>query len=112
MDKRFLDYDPLTGISTYHYYDRFTDETTIQEVADLEPLQKFRHEARKDEIGTKNGIKNSQWLYAKIHPIEQAKFLEKYGYSVFDKSRTKETMKILNTDPVFQVCKTTTGKHA
>jgi len=112
MDKRVIDYDPLTGITSYHYYDRVTDQTTIQEVADLEPLHKSNYEARKDEDLTKNGIKKSQWLYARIHPIEQTMFLNKYGYSVFDKSRTKETMKILNTDPDFQLCKTTSGRHA
>ena len=111
MDKRLLDYDPLTGISTYHYYDEATDETTLQEVADLEPLHKFRHELRKDEDATKQGIKNGQWLYAQIHPVEQTMFLRKYGFNVFAPGRAKEVLKIINTDPDFQRCKTTTGTH-
>jgi len=112
MNKRLLDYDPTTGTSTYHYYDPLTDKTTIQEVADLEPLQRHRHAARKDEGLTKNGIKGGQWLYAQIHPVEQTKFLQKYGFSVFENGRSKEVMRILNTDPDFQLCKMTTGTHA
>jgi len=111
MGKRLLDYDPFTGTTTYHHYDPLTDKTTIQEVADLEPLQRQRYEARKDESLTKTGIKGGQWLYAQIHPVEQTKFLQKYGFSVFENGRSKEVMKILNTDPDFQLCKTTTGQH-
>lgn len=112
MDKRVLGYDPLSGITTYHYYDHVTDETTIQEMADLEPLNRYRHELRKEESFSKNGIKKGQWLYASIHQLEQIKFLKKYGFSVFEKGREKEVFRILNTDPEFQICKTTTGQHA
>lgn len=111
-DKRLLDVDPLTGIVTWHYYDRATDETVIEEVADLQKLNEYRHELRKDDDATKTGIKKGQWLYASIHPIEQTKFHQKYGFSVFEKGREKEVYKILNTDPDFQLCKTTSGKHA
>lgn len=112
MDKRLLGYDPLTGIQTWFHYDPMTDETTIAEVADLEPLHKQRQEFRKDEDLTKTGIKNGQWLYARIHPLEQQLILQKYGVDVFNKAQWKEVMKILNTDPDFQRCKTTTGIHA
>ena len=112
MDKRLLDHDPFTGITTYHHYDEATDETTIQEVADLDPINKFRYELRKDESITKKGIKNGQWLYASIHPLEQQKWMRKYGFSPFEKGREKEVMKILNTDPEFALCKNTSGTHA
>jgi len=110
--KRLLDYDPLSGISTYHYYDSLTDETTIYEEANLEPLWESNYKLRNDDDLTKKGIKAGNWLYARIHPLEQTKFLRKYGYNVFDKTRYKETMKILNSDPEFQLCKTTRGRHA
>jgi len=110
--KRKLDYDPLTGITTWHHYDAHTDKTTIYDEADLEPLHKLNYELRKEEDYSKKGVKNEHWHYASIHPIEQQKILDKYGVDVFNKDQTKEVMKILNTDPDFQRCKTTTGRHA
>jgi len=112
MDKRLLGYDPYTGIETWFHYDELTDETTIQEKADLTPLHKLNYEMRKDEDLTKKGIKHGHWLYASIHPIEQQMMLQKYGVDCFNKDQWKEVMKILNTDPDFQRCKTTTGTHA
>ena len=112
LHKRVLDVDPLTGITTYHYYNDADDTTTIQEVADLTPLNEFRMSLRKDETATKDSIKKGQWLYAQIHPIEQAQFIQKYGFSIFEKGREKEVYKILNRDPDFQRCKTTSGTHA
>lgn len=111
MSRRILDHDPSTGITTFHHYDSSKDETIIEEVADLQALHEHRYELRKDEDATKAGIKAGQWLYAQIHPIEQTKFLRKYGFSVFSQGREKEVYKILNTDPDFQLCKTTAGIH-
>jgi len=112
MQKRLLDYDPTTGISTYHHYDDMTDKTTIEEVADLQDLNKFRQDLRKDDGYSKDGIKGGHWHVATIHQIEQVKFLRKYGFSVFEHGREKEVHKILNTDPEFQLCKVTKGSHA
>jgi len=112
MHKRLLDVDPLTGIASYHHYDPSTDETTIHEVADLRPLHEHRRSLRKDESVTKAGIKNGQWLYAQVHPIEQQKFMDKYGFSIFQKGMEKEVFRILNTDEDFRFCKVTTGTHA
>lgn len=111
MTRRLIDYDSFTGISTYHEYNDLDKTSTIIETVDLQPLRENTYELRKDDDATKTGIKKGQWLYARIHPLEQTRFLRKYGYSVFDKSRERETLKILNTDPEFQVCKTTRGRH-
>ena len=109
--KRLLDYDNFTGIETWFHYDEMSDVTTIHETADLEPLHRQRYEMRKDDEMTKKGIKHGHWLYASIHPLEQQLILQKYGVDVFNKDQWKQVMKILNTDPDFQRCKTTVGNH-
>lgn len=110
--KRVLDHDPMTGITTWFHHDPLTDETTIQEVSDLNPLHSQNYENRKDDDLTKTGIKKGMWKYASISALEQTIFLRKYGFSVFEHGREKEILKIINTDPDFQLCKTTRGTHA
>lgn len=111
MDKRLLDFDPTSGLETWFHYDEHTDTTTIEEKANLHPLHSTNYENRKDDDLTKQGIKKGMWMYARIHPLEQTKFLRKYGFSVFEKGREKEVLKILNTDDDFKLCKATRGTH-
>lgn len=38
MNRRLLEHDPWSGISTYHSYDPATDITYIEEIQDVEPV--------------------------------------------------------------------------
>lgn len=59
MGKRLLDFDPLTGVATYHDYDEMTDTTvltTVQDYSDILAANKEaanaydKHAARKSEF--------------------------------------------------------------
>jgi len=109
MQKRLLDKDPISGIETWHHYDPITDETTIQEIQDIEPFLKKSKELKKDEDYSKQGIKKDMWHYATIPNALITKFAVEHGIDVFNKDHSKAVMKLLNTE--YSAFKNTRGTH-
>lgn len=108
--KQLIDVDPLSRTETWHHYDPVTDETTIQEVQDVEPWLRQARELKKDEDYSKQGIKRDLWHYATIPNAIITKFAVEHGIDVFNKDHSKAVMKLLNTE--YTALKATRGFHS
>lgn len=108
MAKRLLDYDPLTGVATYHHYDHTNDTTIIESVQDAAP---FIENNKQNQLldNDKQQIKNNWWHVASIPIGVQYKWMTEHGVNVWDKSHRKAVFKLLN-DPDYRYLKTTSGK--
>ena len=110
MDKELISYDPLNGISTYHSYDPFTDETTLHYVADCEPVLEANKALANSADYTRHGFKNEFWHYASIPPIVQMKWLFEEGIDVWKKEHGDRVSSKLE-DPQWRYLKTTNKVH-
>jgi hypothetical protein len=110
MKPRILDYDALTGTTTWHEYKPDTDETVITTVQDVEPHLELAKKMRNDDDFTKKGIKKEMWLYGSLPTIIIDKMRREDGVNVFEKGQEKEVIKLLNTK--YAMFKTTRGHHA
>lgn len=79
MTKRFLDYDPLTGVTEYFHHDESTNTSYVETVQDVDPILDDNKALANDEEVTKKGIKNGMWKYAGIPIWVQMKWLSEYG---------------------------------
>jgi len=109
MKKRLLDYDPLSGITQYFYYDEDTGNFTIESVQDVESILDYNKSLQNDEDYKKNGMKNEFWHYARIPVVVQEKWLKEFGVDVHKKEDWPRVKKLLN-DPDYRYLKTTTGR--
>lgn len=107
MEKRLFDYDPLTGVKQFFYYDEDTDETHIQTVQDVSHELEASKALAKDESYTRKGMKNDMLHYAHV---PDGVLMQWMGMGV-DIKDTKELIKMVNK-PEWQYLKTTTLKHA
>lgn len=108
MAKRLLDYDPLSGISTFHHYDHDSKQTIIEYVQDASPYLE-RNKAAQLQDNAKQQIKNNWWHVASIPVGVQYKWMTQHGVNVWDKNHRKAVFRLLN-DPDYRYLKTTTGK--
>jgi hypothetical protein len=109
MDKRLLDFDPFTGLITYHYYDETTDEShleTIQAESQLNKELEATKELKNDEEYTRKGMKDDMLHYAHI---PSGVLMEWFAKGVDIKDR-KELIKWVNK-PEYAYLKTTTMVH-
>ncbi len=110
MDKKLLDYDPLTGLMTWHSYNDLTDETTISYTGDSTPIIELNKQRQNDDELTKQGIKQEMWLYASIPAMVQVEWLLKHGVDIYNKEHGPR-MSALLEDPQYKYLKTTTKHH-
>ena len=96
MSKRLLDYDPFTGIMTWHDYDEADDKTIIGYSQDVEPIL----EANKRDQNDGRGRSPSGDLrcLAEIPPIVQLKWLAEDGIDVANPNHLPAVIRKLN-DP-------------
>lgn len=104
--KRLLDFDPLSGMSTFHEYKSGTDETIISTSQDVEANLEWSRGLQKDDDYSKKGIKKEFWHYGHI-PSE---ILHKWLVEGVDINDTKALFKKVNS-PEYSYLKTTTKKH-
>lgn len=109
MAKRLLDYDPLSGVAEYHYYDEMSKETIIEYVQDVSPYLKSNDDKRKYSDKSQQ-IKNNWWHYASIPIGVQYKWMTDHGVCIWKKEHKDGVFKLLN-DPDYKYLKTTTGYH-
>ncbi len=109
MPRRLLDWDPLTGVATYHTYDHASKTTTIEEWQDVEPILEFNKRLA-IESDTGKQIKNSWLHYATIPIGVQYKWLREEGLNIHAKGAIDRVLKKLR-DPDWRYLKTTTGRE-
>ncbi len=110
MAKRVLDYDPMTGVTTYFDYDHATDTTLLGSEQDVSLLLDANKALQNDEEYTKQGIKQGWWQYASYPAIIIEKWLNEYGVNVFNKDHGKKVFELTNR-PEYRYLKTTTKMH-
>lgn len=103
-----FDYDPLTGVTDYFDYDPVSDQITIYQEQDVEPLLKFLHEQRVTGDADQ-GIKHNFAKYASL-PMTVILELKKKGVDVFDPNCTKRLLEEIEMH--YPLLKATEKKHA
>jgi hypothetical protein len=79
MTKRVLDYDPLTGVTTYFEYDALTDRMLLTDVQDVNPILDEVTSLRNNDEYSKRGIKDDMWHYARLPMTVLMEIESKHG---------------------------------
>jgi hypothetical protein len=108
--KRFLEYDPFSGITTSFEYDSMTDTTILHREQDISKMLDMNKALQNEDEHTKRGIKSGWWHYANIPNIIIEKWLNELGVNVYDKDHEKKVYSLLN-QPEYRYLKTTTKMH-
>ena len=104
MAKRLLDYDPLTGVSTYHDYDHLTKQTTISEEQDVEAALRANRELAKEDKP-----KGEWWHVATIPVGVQYKWMKDHGVNIHDKNHKDGVTRLLNSSE-YEYLRTSKGR--
>jgi hypothetical protein len=107
---RLIHRDPLTQLETWHSYDALTDTTTIETRGDCGPVLELNKVMANDDDMTKKGIKRGFWLYARIPPAVQVKWLIEDGIDIYNRDHGERISRKLE-DPQWKYLKTTAGHH-
>ena len=105
--RRLLDFEPSSGLATYHSYDEDTGLTYIEEVQDLEPHYQSNLDVQlsgRTTMGMSDyfraGVKQSWAHVARFQPLDQIK-LREMGINIFNTQKCdwtkKKLWKILNS---------------
>ena len=104
--KRLLDYDPHSGMSTFHEYHAGTDTTILSTSQDVTANLEWSKGLARDEDYSRKGMKKEFWHYAHI----PAEIMHKWMVEGIDVNDTKALIKKANS-PEYSYLKTTTKKH-
>ena len=110
MAKRVVDYDPMTGMSTYFDYDHSTDTTIVGSEQDVSVVIEANKILQNSDSYTKKGMRADWWHYASIPNIVIEKWRNEFGVNVFDKNHEKKVFSLLN-QPEYRYLKTTLKMH-
>lgn len=102
IDKRFLDYDPMTGITEYFYYDSDEDKCTIQQV------QATDHIIEQNKALLATSSKHDRWgEMTKVATIPMALWADLNAKGIV---RDKEAFRKWLNDPENRFFRTREGK--
>lgn len=115
--RRLLDFDPATGVETWHTYDHHTRETTIETVQDVKPyLEINKAQLNRDAGGaaglndtSRRQIADSWWHVARIPIGVQYKWLKEEGIDIHNKDHWPRVRAKLN-DPEWKYLRTNPGR--
>ena len=107
MRRRLLDYDPLSGIQTWHAYDDATDTTYIEELQDVEPFLEANKKLQNETEYSAEGKRREWWHVASIPAGVQLKWL-KEGINIHNKNHWPAVRRKL-MDPEFRYLRTALG---
>lgn len=97
MDKRLFDYDPVLGITTYHYYDPITDTSYLEEVQEVGGQLDQNKALYNDEDFKRRGIKNEMMHAAHIPNIVIMKWKRELGIDLYNKEHMPKVKALLNS---------------
>ena len=114
MTRRLLDYDPITGMTTWFDYEQSTDTMAIrneQAASIVNDVLDQNAEMRRDDDYSKQGIKDDWWHYARIPNGVLLEMKEKHGADLLAKKIDwKHCLKVLNRE--YPHLKVTDKTHA
>ena len=93
MSKRLLDFDPVTGLKTFHQYDEAEDKTFISYEEDVEALLD-RNKAMQNEA---TGSMGDGVHVASIPPTIQMRWMIEYGVDLMNKDHMPAVKRMLNS---------------
>lgn len=93
MNKRLLDYDPATGLKTFHSYDESEDKTYVSYEQDVEPIL----DRNKQDQNHGNHKMGDGFLAASIPSSIMLKWLVEYGVDVMNKDHAPAVKRLLNS---------------
>ena len=106
----FLDFDPITGITTKLAYDHASDQLTVGYFQDTTAIQESNKLAQLDVESHRKQSDNSWSLYARVPNIVIMEWKRKYGVDFFDRNHWPRVMKLINS-PDYRDVKRTTYYH-
>ena len=107
---RFVDFDPLTGITTTFAYDHTEDKFTVGYSQDTTAIQEDNKLAQLDVDSHKRQSKENWAHYAKVPNIVIMEWRQKYGVDFFNRDHWPKVMQLINS-PDYRDLKRTTYYH-
>jgi hypothetical protein len=92
--KRLLDFDPLSGMRTWHDYDDATETTIISYEEDVQPVL----DSNKDAQNEQHGRMGDMVHVASIPPSVQMKWWVEKGVAVWNQAHKQAVARLLD-DP-------------
>ena len=97
MSKRLLDYDDLTGVSTFFDYDENSDTTFIGYEQDVEPILEANKASQNDSGQLWRGEDNDFWRVASVPAVVQMKWLNEHGVDLYNNEHWPAVRRLLNS---------------
>jgi hypothetical protein len=94
MSKRLLDFDPNTGVSTFHQYDETEDKTYVSYEQDVEQILERNKRLANEATGKMGDMVH----VASIPTVVQLKWLTEYGVDLTNKDHMPAVKRLLNSD--------------
>jgi len=104
--KRLLDYDPFTGIRTFHEYDHSVRKFYIHEEQDVSKILDRNKELANNSSYKQSGIKQDHYHFATIPNVVVLQLKNDHNLDIFDRDDLVKIEKLLNFDPSFKYLKT------
>lgn len=93
MGERLLDYDPNTGLKTWHSYDETDDRTVLRyEQDDRSIIDQNKRDLNHDSHKMGDG-----YLAARIPSIVMMQWMTQYGVDVMNKDHAPAVKRLLNS---------------
>lgn len=91
--ERLLDFDPMTGLKTFHGYDDTTETTTIRYEQDVEPVL----DANKHDLNHADRRMGDMVHVARVPVGVQLEWYVKYGVRMWDQNHKKAVARLLDS---------------
>ncbi len=106
MSKKFLDYNPSTGLVTTTAYE--DGKNYVRYEQDVEPFFDFASQLRSDTERTRQGMKDELLHAAFVPDVVIIDMLQRFGVNFYDKAQQKRVVELIETE--YPKCKTTEKK--
>jgi hypothetical protein len=97
MTKRLLEYDPLTGIKTFHEYDHASQKTYISHEQDCQKILDYNRTLANDDRYKRQGIKDDWYHFATVPLTVVMEWKTKYNLDVFKNDDLPRIEKLLKS---------------
>jgi hypothetical protein len=92
--KRLLEYDPNTGLKTFHDYDETEDKTIVSYEQDVEPILERNKRLQNEASGSMGDLCH----VASIPSSIQLKWLVEHGVDITDRDHMPGVKRLLNSN--------------
>lgn len=93
MSRQLLDFDPETGIRTYHHFDEATEKAAIETVQDVAPILEKNKALKNDGFDKRSDL----WHAATIPAVVQLEWMTKFGVDLYNKDHFPAVKRLLNS---------------